>query len=96
MKSLKAAGWTKAMVEEIEALIRLELFEVIKRPPGSNALYCKWVFKTKTDAQGLLERLKARLVACGNEQVFSIDFLLTFAAVMDMCTAKMLLALAVL
>ncbi|GAB9471215.1 unnamed protein product, partial [Globisporangium polare] len=96
MKSLNAAGWITAMTEEIEALIRLGVFSVIKRPSGSNVLHSKWVFKTKTDSQGLLERLKARLVACGNEQVFGVDYLLTFAAVMDMCTVKVLLALAIL
>ena len=47
---------------------------VIKRPPGSNTLHTKWVFKTKTDAHGEIERLKARLVACGNEQVFGVDY----------------------
>uniref|UniRef100_A0AAV1TTK9 Reverse transcriptase Ty1/copia-type domain-containing protein n=1 Tax=Peronospora matthiolae TaxID=2874970 RepID=A0AAV1TTK9_9STRA len=49
---------------------------------------------TKTDAQGDLERLKARLVACGNEQVLGVDYTLTFAAVMDLSTLKVILALA--
>uniref|UniRef100_A0AAV1U887 Integrase catalytic domain-containing protein n=1 Tax=Peronospora matthiolae TaxID=2874970 RepID=A0AAV1U887_9STRA len=49
---------------------------------------------TKTDAQGDLEQLKARLVACGNEQVLGVDYTLTFAAVMDLSTVKVILALA--
>ena len=52
------------------------------------------MFKTKTDAHGDLARLKARLVACENEQVFGVDYQLTFAAVMDMSMVKILIALA--
>ena len=33
-------------------------------------------------------------MACGNEQVFGVDYVLTFAAVMDMSTVKIILALA--
>ena len=52
------------------------------------------MFITKTNAHGDLERLKPRLVAYGNEQFFGVGYLLTFAAVMDMSTVKVLLALA--
>ena len=41
-----------------------------------------------------MERHKARLVDCGNEQVFGVDYALTFAAVMDMTPVKVILALA--
>uniref|UniRef100_A0AAV1UKL9 Reverse transcriptase Ty1/copia-type domain-containing protein n=1 Tax=Peronospora matthiolae TaxID=2874970 RepID=A0AAV1UKL9_9STRA len=58
------------------------------------ALEANDVYKTKTDAQGDHERLKARLVACGNEQVLGVDYTLTFAAVMDLSTVKVILALA--
>ena len=42
-----------------------------------------WAYKTKTDAKRIIERYKARLFVCGNEQVFGVDYTLTFAAVMD-------------
>ena len=42
----------------------------------------------KTYAHGDLERLKARLVSCGNEQVFDIDYQINFAVVMDMSNVK--------
>ena len=48
-----------------------------------------------TDAQGKLERLKARLVVCRNEQMLGVDYSLTFAAVMDLFTVKVVLAIAV-
>ena len=53
------------------------------------------VFKTKTDADGGIERLKARLVACGNEneQLFGVEYDLTLAAVMELSTVKVILLL---
>uniref|UniRef100_A0AAV1USE4 Reverse transcriptase Ty1/copia-type domain-containing protein n=1 Tax=Peronospora matthiolae TaxID=2874970 RepID=A0AAV1USE4_9STRA len=81
------------MREELEALEDNGLWSFIKRPPSSNELQTVCVFKTKTEAHGDLERLKARLIACENEQVYGIDYQLTSAAVMDMSTVKVLLAL---
>lgn len=94
MRSPKREDWKKAMCEELEALESNNVWRLIKRPSSSNALHTKWVYKTKTTADGDVERLKARLVACGNEQVFGVDYVLTFAAVMDMSTVKIILALA--
>ena len=40
-------------------------------------------------------RLKASLVACGYEQVFGVDYLMTFATFMQMSTVTVILDLAV-
>ena len=89
-----ARRMAKVILEEIAALEDNEVWRVIKRSPGSNALHSKWFYKTKTGADGELERHKARLVACGNEQVLGVDYNLAFAAVMDISTVKFILALA--
>uniref|UniRef100_A0AAV1UMW7 Uncharacterized protein n=1 Tax=Peronospora matthiolae TaxID=2874970 RepID=A0AAV1UMW7_9STRA len=94
MRSSKRAEWQTAMQEETAALESNDVWRVTKRSPGVNALHSKWVFKTRTGADGELERYKARLVACGNEKVLGVDYNLTFAAVMDISTAKVVLALA--
>ena len=62
-------------------------------PENSHVLHNKWVFKTKTDADGNVERYKASLVVCGNEQLFGIDYTLTFAAVIELGTVKVILVL---
>ena len=45
----------------------------------------------------LMRRLnvfRARLVACGNEQIYGVDYGLTFSAVMELSTMKMILVFA--
>uniref|UniRef100_A0AAV1VPD8 Reverse transcriptase Ty1/copia-type domain-containing protein n=1 Tax=Peronospora matthiolae TaxID=2874970 RepID=A0AAV1VPD8_9STRA len=44
-----------------------------------------------TDANGDIERYKDRLVVCGNEKVFGVDYTLTFAAVIDLGRVRLIL-----
>ena len=55
---------------------------------------CKWVFKTKTNSDGSLERLKARHVAKGYSQVLGIDFYETFSLVIKPTTIRVILTIA--
>jgi hypothetical protein len=54
------------------------------------------VFKLKLDADGAIERYKARLVARGDQQVEGINYQDTFSPVMDMTTARVIFALGIL
>jgi hypothetical protein len=54
----------------------------------------KWIFKTKLNADGSINKHKARLVVKGYSQEPSIDFTETFAPVSRLDTIKLLLALA--
>ena len=83
-----------AMSEELQALEDNGVWLVVVPPNNSHVLHTKWVYKTKTDADGAIERFKARLVACGNEQVYGVDYGLMFAAVMELSTVKVILVLA--
>ena len=82
------------MDEEMRALEDNDVWKVEVPPKGSHVLHTKWVFKTKLDADGEIGRFKAKLVACGNEQVFGVDYGLTLAAVMELSTVKVILVLA--
>lgn len=52
------------------------------------------MYKKKWTSDGGVEGYKARPVTCGNEQVLGVNFLLTFAAVLDMTNSKNIYAIA--
>ena len=56
-----------------------KVWSVIKLPNGYRPIGCKWVFKTKCDAKGQVERYKTRLVAKGYSLRESINFKETFS-----------------
>ena len=57
-------------------------------------LCSKRVLKKTKDGNGAVERYKVRLVAGGDEQVLGRDYNLTFFAVLDMMSGKVILAVA--
>uniref|UniRef100_A0AAV1VHP2 Reverse transcriptase Ty1/copia-type domain-containing protein n=1 Tax=Peronospora matthiolae TaxID=2874970 RepID=A0AAV1VHP2_9STRA len=61
MRSSHKEGWMKAISEELQALENNGVWSIVKAPKDIRALHSKWVFKTKRDAEGGIERLKARL-----------------------------------
>lgn len=49
---------------------QMETFQLVdkKHAKGHKVLGCMWVFTYKTDSDGCLQKCKARLVVCGNQQ----------------------------
>ena len=57
--------WQHAMSEEFRALQRMHTWDLVTLPSGFTPVGCRWVYKTKTRADGSVERYKVRLVARG-------------------------------
>ena len=57
--------WVNAMQDEITSMDHNGVWELVELPISCKPIGCKWVYKTKKDSQGRIERFKARLVAKG-------------------------------
>jgi hypothetical protein len=62
------------MAEEIAALERTDMWDLMPCPPCVRLITCKWVYKVKTRSDGSLERYKAHLVARGFQQEQGRDY----------------------
>lgn len=84
--------WRKAFEHEMQALISKNVFEVVQKPECTNIVGSRWVLSYKRMADGGIKP-KARLVAKGYSQKYGVDFLSTFAPVVDMTSVRFLFAL---
>ena len=69
------------------------VWEMTELQKDSKRVSCKWVFKTKRDSKGNVERYKARLVAKGYTQKDGIDYKETFSPVSRKDSLRIVMAL---
>jgi len=76
------------MKAEHDALLANNTWTLHDRPRGTRIITGKWVFKHKFNADGSLERYKARWVVRGFNQRPGIDFSETFSPVIKPATIR--------
>jgi transposase InsO family protein len=93
MEDSNSHKWIDAMNEEIKSMADNDVWEIVPLPSGKRPIGCKWIFKTKRDSKGNVEKYKARLVAKGFTQKEGIDYKETFSPVSLKDSLRIILAL---
>ncbi|KAJ9565577.1 hypothetical protein OSB04_001543 [Centaurea solstitialis] len=68
----KDIKWREAMDQEMDAIERNKTWTLCELPEEAKAVALKWIFKTKLNEHGQVEKYKARLVAKGYSQEYGI------------------------
>jgi len=90
----KSEKWRHAMDLEMEAINKNGTWELVELPEGGKKVGVKWIYKTKFNENGEVEKYKARLVAKGYTQQYGVDYTEVFALVARIETIRLVVALA--
>jgi len=93
-EAIKHEEWKRAMDQEIESIESNDSWELTSLPSGAKKIDANWVYKTKLNEKGKVEKYTARLVAKGYSQQYGIDYNEVFATVARWDTIRTILSLA--
>jgi hypothetical protein len=82
-------------VEEYESIVRNDVWEVVPRLVGKSVVTSRWLYKTKNDAYGSIEKHKAQFVAQGFSQIEGVDYDETFAPFVRYTSIMSIISIAV-
>ncbi|XP_017431789.1 uncharacterized mitochondrial protein AtMg00820-like [Vigna angularis] len=93
-EACKSIQWREAMNVEMKAIEKNHMWELVDPPEGVTTIGVKWIFKTKFNENGHVEKYKAGLVAKGYAQRYEVDYKKVFALGSRLDIVRILLALA--
>ncbi|GJW15356.1 retrotransposon protein, putative, ty1-copia subclass [Tanacetum coccineum] len=85
--------WIDAMNAEIQSMMDNMVWVLVDLPPGCKAVGSKWIFKKKTNMDGIIHTYKARLVAKGYTQLYRVNYKETFSPVADIKAIRILISI---
>ncbi|GJS75757.1 retrotransposon protein, putative, ty1-copia subclass [Tanacetum coccineum] len=91
---LESDKWVDAMNVEMQSMIDNQVWCLVDLPSNCKTIESKWLFKKKTDMDGIVHTYKARLVAKGYTQTYRVDYEETFSPVADIRAIRILIAIA--
>lgn len=79
--AVKSEKWQRAIDVEMEAIEKKHTWELTDLPKGAKKAGVRWVYKTKFNENGEVDKRKARLVVKGYAQQHGVDYTEVFAPV---------------
>ena len=93
IRSVDLARWQDVMLDELESMKHNHVWDLAQLPQGVKPIKYRWVYKTKQDSKGKVERYKARLVAKGFTEREGVDYNETFSPVSRKDSFRTIMAL---
>jgi len=81
------------MRDEMDSMMRNQVWELVNLPSQHKSIRNKWVLKIKCQADEIIDKFKAHLVAKGFTQIEGVDCEETFSPVVRIASIHLLLAL---
>jgi hypothetical protein len=92
-QAMRDHGWHDSMRAELGSISNNQTWTLEELPTGIKPINSQWIFRLKPRIDGLPPIKKARLVAMGNQQKDGIDYLETFAPIINWVTIRTIVAL---
>ncbi|GJY54054.1 putative RNA-directed DNA polymerase [Tanacetum coccineum] len=87
--------WIDVMNAKIQSMMDNMVWVLVDLPPGCKTIKIKWLFKKKTDMDGIgYTFYKACFVAKGYTQLYEVDYEETFSPVADIKAIRVLISIA--
>ena len=93
-EAIRHQSWKQAMDAEIQSIERNHTWSLTTLPVGAKAIGVNWIYNTKLNELGEIDKFKARLVLKGYAQEYGVDYTEVFAPVDRMDTVRMIIAVA--
>lgn len=95
MRCDQAQQWSESMRDEMKSIVENHTWDLVPKPSNeTNVIQGRWVFRTKTDANGHVIKFKSRWVVRGFQQEEGCNYTDTFACVVKPMSYKILFSLA--
>ncbi len=88
-----ADEYWKAAEKEIITLEGMSAWDVVEHEDDMNVINGTWAFQCKKFPDGTVKKFKARFCACGDQQLEGIDFVESYAPVVQCTTERLMLIL---
>ncbi|KAL0403982.1 UNVERIFIED_CONTAM: hypothetical protein Sradi_2039000 [Sesamum radiatum] len=93
-QAVKSTNWRMAMDNEIKSIKKNKTCTLTELPAGTKKIGVKWVYRTKYNEHGKIDKYKEHLVAKVYSEQQGIDYTKGFAPVARMDTVRIIIALA--